>query len=60
MAGYSKMLYARTFFPDEVDTLSAKAQNDMLGLPQESFDEATKRGVALVEGLQQRAERMAS
>ncbi|KAI5459526.1 isoflavone reductase family protein [Mariannaea sp. PMI_226] len=60
MAGFSKLLYARSFYPDEPADLSAKAQNELLELPNESLDEATKAGLDLVKVLQQRAERMAA
>ncbi|KAF5568205.1 isoflavone reductase family [Fusarium phyllophilum] len=60
MAGFSKLLYARAFYPDDPSNLAAKAQNELLGLPDESLDEATKLGIDLVEVLQGRAERMAN
>jgi hypothetical protein len=60
MVGFSKLLYARAFFPEDPSDLSAKAQNELLGLPEESLDGATKAGIELVEILQGRAERMAS
>ncbi|KAI9923742.1 hypothetical protein ASPWEDRAFT_45677 [Aspergillus wentii DTO 134E9] len=60
MAGFSKMLYARTFYPDGSSDLSDKVQNEVLGLPDESLDEATKVGIDLVKELQLRVERMAA
>lgn len=60
MAGFSKMLYARAFYPDEPNELSAKAQNEILELPHESLDEFTKVGIDMVKKLQSRAERMAT
>ncbi|KAJ5521431.1 hypothetical protein N7527_005546 [Penicillium freii] len=60
MAGFSKMLYARTFYPDEANDVSAKAQNELLGLPEESLDESTKVGIDMLKDLQRRVERMAS
>ncbi|KAL4750534.1 hypothetical protein BDW72DRAFT_193752 [Aspergillus terricola var. indicus] len=60
MAGFSKMLYARTFYPDSSSDLSEKAQNGLLGLPDEDLDESTKAGIDLVKELQLRVERMAS
>ncbi|KAJ5223235.1 hypothetical protein N7468_007777 [Penicillium chermesinum] len=60
MAGFSKQLYARGFFPDDPSDFSAKAQNELLGLPVESLDDSTKVGIALVKELQLRVERMAS
>ncbi|KAF4336747.1 isoflavone reductase family [Fusarium beomiforme] len=58
MSGFSKLLYARAFFPEDPSTLSAKAQNKLLGLPEEDLDEAVKDGIALVEVLKGRSERM--
>ncbi|RBR08302.1 hypothetical protein FVER53590_13196 [Fusarium verticillioides] len=58
MSGFSKLLYARAFFPEDPSDLSAKAQNELLGLPREDLDEATKDGIALVEVLKGRSERM--
>ncbi|OGM47452.1 isoflavone reductase family protein (CipA) [Aspergillus bombycis] len=60
MAGFSKMLYARAFYPDDSNDLSAKAQNELLELPEESLDESTKVGIDLVKELQRRVERMAA
>lgn len=60
MAGFSKLLYARAFYPDDPSDCSAKAQNELLGLPEESLDEATQVGIDMVKELQRRAERMAS
>ncbi|KAL4866936.1 hypothetical protein BDV12DRAFT_128317 [Aspergillus spectabilis] len=60
MAGFSKMLYARAFYPDSPNDLSVKAQNELLGLPDESLDESTKVGIDLVKELQLRVERMAA
>jgi tryptophan synthase beta chain len=44
MAGFSKLLYARAFYTDDPSDLSAKAQNELLGLPEESLDEAPWMG----------------
>ncbi|KAJ5206314.1 hypothetical protein N7491_003067 [Penicillium cf. griseofulvum] len=60
MAGFSKMLYARTFYPEDSSEFSAKAQNELLGLPDESLDESTKAGIDMVKDLQRRVERMAA
>ncbi|GFF24814.1 isoflavone reductase [Aspergillus udagawae] len=60
MAGFGKLLYARAFYPDDPGEFSAKAQNELLGLPEESLDEATQVGIDLVKELQRRPERMAS
>ncbi|KAF5568179.1 isoflavone reductase family [Fusarium phyllophilum] len=58
MSGFSKLLYARAFFPEDPSDLSAKAQNELLDLPEEELDEATKDGIALIEVLKSRGERM--
>lgn len=60
MAGFGKLLYARGFYPDDPSDCSAKAQNELLGLPEESLDEATKSGIDMVKDLQLRVERMRS
>ena len=60
MAGFGKMLYARSFFPSDSSDLSAKAQNTLLELPNECLDECTQVGVDMVKDLQRRPERMAS
>ncbi|KIY03649.1 uncharacterized protein Z520_00340 [Fonsecaea multimorphosa CBS 102226] len=48
-AGFVKVLYARVFFPNGDGDFESKygLHNDILGLPREDFDEATKRGVDL-------------
>ncbi|PTB34838.1 uncharacterized protein TrAFT101_009453 [Trichoderma asperellum] len=60
MAGFSKMLYARAFYPDDPNDISAKAQNKLLCLPNESLDESTKAGIDMVKALQHRVDRMAA
>ncbi|KAL4907847.1 hypothetical protein BDW74DRAFT_175633 [Aspergillus multicolor] len=60
MAGFGKLLYARVFSPDDCTDLSSKAQNELLGLPEEDLDEATRARIELVEVLKGRAERMAN
>ncbi|KAL3447652.1 NAD(P)-binding protein [Aspergillus insuetus] len=60
MAGFSKLLYARAFYAEDPGEHSAKAQNELLGLPEESLDEATKAGIKLEKELKLRVERMAS
>ncbi|KAK2601756.1 hypothetical protein QQS21_004640 [Conoideocrella luteorostrata] len=60
MADFSKMLYARSFYPDNPSDISAKVQNKLLGLPDEDLDESTKAGIELVKVLQGRGERMAA
>ncbi|KAJ5126422.1 hypothetical protein N7448_005724 [Penicillium atrosanguineum] len=60
MAGFSKLLYARAFYPDDPSNCSVKAQNELLGLPEESLDKFTQVGIDMVKELQRRPERMAS
>lgn len=60
MAGFAKLLYARAFFPEDAGNHADKAQNELLGLPEEKLDEATQVGIDMVKALQSRAERMAS
>ncbi|KAJ5888920.1 hypothetical protein N7495_008961 [Penicillium taxi] len=60
MAGCSKLLYARAFYPDDSSDISEKAWNDLLGLPEENLDESTKVGIDLAKELQLRVEHMAS
>ncbi|KAL5342465.1 hypothetical protein BJX70DRAFT_355888 [Aspergillus crustosus] len=59
MAGFSRLLYARAFYPEDPGDCSAKAQNGLLGLPEERLDEFTKVGIEMVQELQKRPERMA-
>jgi len=48
--GFAKMLYARVFYPGDGDYESKKGlHNDVLGLPKEDLDEATKKGLELAE-----------
>ncbi|KAM0229958.1 hypothetical protein ACHAP5_011502 [Fusarium lateritium] len=60
MTGFPKLLFARAFFPEDPSVHSEKVQNELLGLPEESLDEATKAGMDLVKVLATRVERMAS
>ncbi|GLB07630.1 hypothetical protein AtubIFM57258_002978 [Aspergillus tubingensis] len=60
MAGFAKLLYARGFYPEDPNDHLDKVQNELLGLPEESLDDATKDAIDLVKKLQARAERMAS
>ncbi|EXJ57220.1 hypothetical protein A1O7_07567 [Cladophialophora yegresii CBS 114405] len=47
--GFVKLLYARVFFPGDGDYESKRGlHNDILGLPKEDFDEATKRALDIV------------
>ncbi|KIW83944.1 hypothetical protein Z517_03190 [Fonsecaea pedrosoi CBS 271.37] len=48
-AGFQKMLYSRVFFPNGDGDFESKygLHNDLLGLPKEDLDEATKRAVDL-------------
>ena len=51
MTGFAKAMYARGFFPnDGVDFASTKGlANQVLELPTDDLDEATKRAVEMVE-----------
>lgn len=51
MVGFAKALYARVFFPNgDGDFESSRGlANELLGLPKEDLDEATKRTVEMVE-----------
>jgi NmrA-like family len=51
MTGFVKLLYSRVFFPDGSGNYEAKRglHNDILGLPQEDFDEYTKVAVQMAE-----------
>ncbi|KAJ5934447.1 hypothetical protein N7466_003994 [Penicillium verhagenii] len=60
MAGFGKLLYARAFFPDDPSDCSTRAENELLGLPEESLDDATQAGANMVKELQLRVDRMAS
>ncbi|KAF2169462.1 hypothetical protein M409DRAFT_36175 [Zasmidium cellare ATCC 36951] len=60
MSGFGKLLYSRSFFPDDPSDMSAKSQNELLGLPKEDLDEATRGGIEMVKALNARPERMAS
>ncbi|RAH39889.1 aromatic alcohol reductase [Aspergillus brunneoviolaceus CBS 621.78] len=60
MAGFSKMLYARAFYPGGSGDFSSKAQNRLLGLPDDRLDHATRVGIDLVKELQLRVDRMAA
>ncbi|KAF3761974.1 putative oxidoreductase CipA [Cryphonectria parasitica EP155] len=47
MAGFARMMYTRIFFPEGNSTYEKTKglQNDVLGLPKEDIDEATKEAV---------------
>ena len=60
MSGFGKLLYSRAFYPGDPSNCAAKAQNELLSLPEENLDDATKDGIELVKDLQKRTERMAS
>ncbi|KAI4115294.1 MAG: hypothetical protein LQ338_007875 [Usnochroma carphineum] len=47
--GFAKMMYARAFYPDGGGDFEGKVVNGLLGLPEESLDEATRRAVGMVE-----------
>ena len=44
-SAFPKLLYSRTWFKDGVSNFQAKVANDILGLPKEDLDEATKIAV---------------
>lgn len=50
-AGFSKMLYSRSFYPDSFGNFEAAKglDNDKLGLPKEDLDEFTKVAINLAE-----------
>ncbi|GJJ74336.1 hypothetical protein EMPS_06694 [Entomortierella parvispora] len=48
-AGFGKLLYARMFYPEGCGDYEAKLNNDLLGLPKEDLDEATKRAIELAQ-----------
>ncbi|KAL8638148.1 MAG: hypothetical protein Q9226_009027 [Calogaya cf. arnoldii] len=56
MSGFGKLLYSRAFYPEDPSNCAAKAQNELLGLPEEKLDDATKDGIELVKELQKRPE----
>jgi len=47
--GFSVALYARLFYPDGACDLQAKLANDVLGLPKEDLDSATKEALEMVK-----------
>ncbi|KAK3328212.1 putative oxidoreductase CipA [Cercophora scortea] len=48
--GFRRSMYARGFYPDFKDHVSADwAENELLGLPKEDLDAATKRAVEMAE-----------
>lgn len=49
VVGMGIMLYARMFFKDRAGDYNSKLQNDVLGLPKESLDEATKEAVRMAK-----------
>lgn len=49
MRGYQTVMYTRVFYQDGCGDFSSKLDNDKLGLPKESLDEATKEAVKMAE-----------
>lgn len=47
MTGFAKMMYTRVFYPDDCGNYEKTRglANDLLGLPKEDLDEATKAGI---------------
>lgn len=50
-AGYIQTMYSRVFYKDGSGDFSDKLDNEKLGLPKEDLDEATKKALELVEGV---------
>ncbi|KAK5170286.1 uncharacterized protein LTR77_004873 [Saxophila tyrrhenica] len=48
--GYIQKMYSRVFYKDGSGDFTDKLDNERLGLPKESLDEATKRALEMVEG----------
>ncbi|EPS25345.1 hypothetical protein PDE_00278 [Penicillium oxalicum 114-2] len=46
--GFGKLLYARGFFPEDPSSFPDKSQNQLLGLPDEDLDEATRAAIDMV------------
>ena len=51
MTGFAKAMYSRNFFPNGGGDFESSRglANDLIGLPTEDLDEATKRTVEMVE-----------
>jgi len=49
MRGFAQLLYTRYFYPSDAGNFSAKANNELLGLPKEDLDAATKVAIGLAE-----------
>lgn len=47
MVGFAMLLYVRVFYPDGSGDFNHKLDNDVLGLPTESLDEATRTAVEM-------------
>ena len=47
--GYIRCMYTRIFYDDHPGEYNDKLDNEKLGLPKESLDEATKEGIKMVE-----------
>ncbi|KAJ6028141.1 hypothetical protein N7540_003717 [Penicillium herquei] len=60
MIHFSKMLYARGFYPDGSGDLLTKSHNELLALPNENLDQSTSAGIYLIAKLDRRVERMAA
>lgn len=50
MEGFNIQLYTRMFYPTGEGDFTAKLDNKVLGLPEESLDEATKVAVEMAKG----------
>ena len=47
--GFGICSYSRTFYPNGGGNFQDKLDNDVLGLPEEDFDEATARAIKMAE-----------
>lgn len=50
--GFTLAMYSRAFFADDAMDHEAKIANEVLGLPKEDFDEATRVAVSMARKLQ--------
>lgn len=57
MSGYAKMLYARAFYPEDATDISAKAENELLGLPVENLDDETRAAIEQASAIDQNSVR---
>ena len=60
MLGFGICLYTRVFYPNGDGTYEDKLDNEMLRLPKENFDEATRVAIEMAEGADGSIERYVS